>query len=226
MRADGGVPKGKIEKTRVVGVVMMLAGILSLSLAVAGVSGAGTSIASPEHHQCQDGSQWSSTTGQLAGAIDTGCNQTTTTTMHQCGCSTTTTMPVTTTSKPCNTTSTSTTTEASTTTSTMAPTTTTGATTTSSEVSGETSTTTGATTTSSEVSGETSTTASGDVVTTSSGPSISVEGVTSSLPGITVEPAAGGTLPFTGGSPFPLVIAGVVLLATGAGLSRKRRTIS
>jgi hypothetical protein len=64
----------------------------------------------------------------------------------------------------------------------------------------------------------------GNIATTTGKPTISVEGVTSTLPGITVEPTS-GQLPFTGGSPFPLAVTGVVLLATGAGLARRKRNL-
>src|SRR4051794_4829737 len=160
MRADGGSRNGKIDKARLVGVGMMLAGIVSITFAVAGVSGAGTSGAAlPAHHQCESGWDYSSTTGQLAGAINKGCNQTTTTWNDQCGCTTTsTTEPVTTTShKHCE--CTTTTTEAPTSTSTSMPTTTSSSTTSSSSTSTSSSTTTSTTTLS--VIGETTTVPTG-----------------------------------------------------------------
>jgi hypothetical protein len=227
MRADGGSRNGKIDKARLVGVGMMLAGIVSITFAVAGVSGAGTSGAAlPAHHQCESGWDYSSTTGQLAGAINKGCNQTTTTWNEQCGCNTTsTTEPVTTTShEHCG--CTTTTTEAPTSTSVAASTTlftTTTATSTTTATTMPASTTT-ASSMPTSTSGSTTTTVAGLVATTAG--KLSVQGVTSSLPGsITVE-GTSATLPFTGGSPWPLAGLGVVLLATGAGLSRRKRNLA
>ncbi len=91
MRADGGSRTKKTETTRVVGIGMMIAGVLAFGFAIAGYSSAGaTGTAQPAHRVCES-PYGTGTTGQVAGAIHTGCNETTTTWNEQCGCSTTTT---------------------------------------------------------------------------------------------------------------------------------------
>jgi len=199
---------------------MMIAGVLAFGFAVAGVSSAGaTGAANPAHHSCER-SYDTGTTGAVAGAIYKGCNEPTTTWNEQCGCSTTTTTYQ---HCGCSTTTTqyATTTSSTTTSTTMAPSTSMAPSTT--EASTTTSTTEVTTTT-----GDTSTT---DDTTPDTqgfvppGPSISVEGVTSTLPSVTVA-GTSAQLPFTGGSPFPLAGLGLVLVGTGAGLARRKRRLA
>jgi hypothetical protein len=221
MRADGEGRKQKMQTTRVVGIGMMLGGILAFSFAVAGMSGAGaTNVAKPAHQVCEVNTH-GHPMGQVAGAINQGCNETTTTfdeqcgcttttTVHECECSTTTTYPDTTTSTEVAGTTIVVSTTAATTTSTTAATTTTS-------------------TTVPEVTTTTEDTTFGTRVvatTTTLHKTVAVGGITSTLPSQIQTAPTTGVLPFTGGSPIPLAGLGLVLVGTGAGLSRRKRRLA
>jgi LPXTG-motif cell wall-anchored protein len=53
-----------------------------------------------------------------------------------------------------------------------------------------------------------------------------VKGSTATLPPAIQTSPTSGVLPFTGGSPAPLAGLGLVLLGTGAGLSRRKRRLA
>lgn len=214
MRAEGEGHKTNIDKTRLVGIGLMLSGVLAFTFAFVGVPGAGATSATPLHHpvSCEQTTGAYTPIGQvLQAVVNSGCN--TTTTHGKCGCSTTTTTTGPTTTSSSTTTTTGPTTTSSSTTSTSTSTTT-------STTIGPGLVVRGSTTTTTPVSNNL-------VTTTTLHKTIVVEGTTAGLapPQIAVSPTS-GVLPFTGSPTAPLAGLGVVLVLTGAGLSRRKRRLA
>jgi len=225
---------GKVEGPRVVGIGLMSLGAIALVLSVAGAAGAGSTaggVANPAHSTCPVVYKTDGAIAQVLQAqANHTCNQSTTTTWEDpvtttthkpCDCGTTTTWqePVTTTThKQCGCSTTTTVPETTTSTTEVAGTTiTVGSTTTS--TSGVTTTVAG--TVPDDTSGPTNNVSPPTVHKT-----ITVEGNTVVGPqAITAEPAA-TQLPFTGSNSIPLAAAGVVMVGTGFGLSRRKRHLT
>lgn len=219
MRVAGKHARSKVEGPRLVGFGLMIAGSMALVLSVAGAAGAGsgsTPAAEPAHHTCtvvykEDGPM----AQVLQSVANTNC-QNTTTTWHttSCTCSTTTTLAPTIITEVAGTTITI---ESSTT---AAAPTTTAAT-----------TTTAAPTIVAGIVGGTTTTLGSNVVPQggTSTTVIHVKPLVTSLPTvgpqIAVKPAT-AQLPFTGSNTMPLAAAGIVMVATGFGLSRRKRRLA
>jgi LPXTG-motif cell wall-anchored protein len=211
MRVTGKHRTSQVEGSRIAGVGLMMVGAMALVLSVAGAAGAGSSTpgAIRAHNTC------GTVDTQVLQSVAYGdCGWNTTTTEHHCGCSTTTTQYVTTTEAPttlvAGTTIVASTTEATTTTPTTMATTTTPTT-----VATTTAPTTMATTT----------TLAHHIVTPGGGTttSIGVKGISTVGPQASAVEPTSAVLPFTGSNTMALAIAGLVMLATGFGLTRTRK---
>jgi LPXTG-motif cell wall-anchored protein len=206
--------KRKVEGPRIAGIGLMMIGALALVLSVAGAAGAGstTKAADPAHHTCGTVNTEDGPMAQVLQSVQYGnCGwDTTTTTMHHCGCSTTTEAP---------------TTEAPTT---MVEGTTVDVTTvpaTTATTTPATTATTAPATTATTMPATTQPTSAPGIVPGGGGTttSLGVKGISvqSSPTSLAVEPTS-EVLPFTGSNTTPLAIAGFVMLAAGFGLTRTR----
>jgi LPXTG-motif cell wall-anchored protein len=220
MRVTGKHRTAKVEGPRIAGFGLMMIGAVALVFSVAGAAGAGsnTKVASPAHHTCGTVNTEDGPMAQVLQSVAYGdCGWNTTTTYKQCTChDTTTTQYVTTTSEDVSGTTVVVTTVPITT----------ATTTTTVPVTTVTTATTGPATTENTMPATTQVTSAPGVVPQGGGAtttSLGVKGISTVSPQASAVSPTSDVLPFTGSNTMPLAIAGIVMLASGFGLTRTRK---